>query len=198
MATRKSRGSQAAQGVARALDEKRARAVELALAEIKDLKGDLATLEKILQGKRKPGDFALYDVVHSAFEIFRNAQTFLDASDLLGSVEQEASRAEALGYLDRNKATLLKKPSGWHWISQKGEMHFLARENQPEKAAEKLRSIRTLVTKVKQEPGPPSRTGAGKKPKTAKSGARAGKKTAGAGTDTTGSAGQSSSEKENS
>jgi hypothetical protein len=130
-----------ATAVARTLRDKSETARELALRELKMLQKDLATLEKILTGQRKAGDFALFDVVHGAFEIFRNASMVLENEGLLADIEKETAASQAREYLDRHGATLLTKPAGWHWISPKGEMRLLGRPLEAEKAAEALRAL---------------------------------------------------------
>ncbi len=80
-------------------------------------------------------------MVHGAFEIFRNASTVFEAETLSGDMEKAMGDALAGEYLEKHGAKLLKKPAGWHWISSKGEMHFLAKTAEIEAAAEKLKTL---------------------------------------------------------
>jgi hypothetical protein len=130
-----------AAAISRALRDRSETAREMALRELKMLQKDLSTLEKILAGQRKAGDFALFDVVHGAFEIFRNASVALENETLLSEIEKETVLSQARDFLDRHGATLLTKPAGWHWISPKGEMRFLGKAAEIEKAAETLRGL---------------------------------------------------------
>jgi hypothetical protein len=130
-----------AAAVARTLRDKSDQARELALRELKMVQKDLATLEKILTGSRKAGDFALFDVVHGAFEIFRNASVALEHETLLADIEKETAVSQARDFLEKHGATLLTKPAGWHWISPKGEMRLLAKGTETEKAADALRAF---------------------------------------------------------
>ncbi len=130
-----------ASAVAKTLRDRSGQARELALRELKLLQKDLSTLEKILTGNRKAGDFALFDVVHGAFEIFRNASAALEHESLLAGIEKETVVSQALEFLEKHGATLLTKPAGWHWISPKGEMRLLAAATEIEKAADTLRTF---------------------------------------------------------
>jgi len=127
--------------VGKILEERRDLARDAALKEIKALHGDLTTLESILSGRRKKGDYSLFDVIHGAFEIFRNASTSFETEALLGTCAQELEIVKALEFLQKHGATELVKPAGWHWISPRGEMHFLGKAEETEKAAEKLAGI---------------------------------------------------------
>ncbi len=127
--------------IGKTLEERRDAARDVALKELKALRADLGTLEAVLAGRRKRGDFSLFDVAHGAFEIFRNAAAAFDAEDLLASCSRELEAAKALEYLERHGATELVKPAGWHWISPRGEMHLLGRGEDVEKAAEKLAAL---------------------------------------------------------
>lgn len=129
-----------ASAVARTLRDKGQTARETALRELAMLQKDLAALEKILTGQRKAANFDLFDVVHGAFEIFRNAAVVLENEAILAGIEKETALGEAREFLERHGATLLTKPAGWHWISPKGEMRFLAKAAEIEKAAEALRA----------------------------------------------------------
>jgi len=130
-----------AAAIARTLRDKSDQARELALRELKMVQKDLATLEKILTGSRKAGDFALFDVVHGAFEIFRNASVALEHETLLIEIEKETAVSQAREFLEKHGAALLTKPAGWHWISPKGEMCLLAKAAETEKAADALRAF---------------------------------------------------------
>ncbi|MDQ7832179.1 MAG: hypothetical protein RDU30_10625 [Desulfovibrionaceae bacterium] len=149
-----------AAAVAKTLRDRSGQARELALRELKLLQKDLSTLEKILTGNRKAGDFALFDVVHGAFEIFRNASVALEHESLLAGIEKETVVSQALEFLEKHGATLLTKPAGWHWISPKGEMRLLAAATEIEKAADTLRTFlpggRRSKTKAAQTAGTPA------------------------------------------
>ncbi|WP_176631400.1 hypothetical protein [Desulfolutivibrio sulfoxidireducens] len=142
--------------VAKTLREKNATAREIALRELKILQKDLGLLEKILTGGRKAGDFSLFDVVHGAFEIFRNASVVLDNELLLADLEKETVKTASLEFLERHGATLLTKPAGWHWISPKGEMRFLGKGTETEKAAEALRQLVPGGRRAKTRPAEPA------------------------------------------
>ena len=79
--------------------------------------------------------------MHGAFEIFRHAASVFEAEDLLAACARELDAAKALEYLQRHGANELVKPAGWHWISPRGEMHFLGKAEETEKAAEKLAAL---------------------------------------------------------
>jgi len=127
--------------IGKTLEERRDGSRDAALKEMKALRGDLAMLEAVLTGKRKKGDFSLFDVVHGAFEIFRHAAAAFEAEDMLGACARELESAKALEYLQKHGANELVKPAGWHWISPRGEMHCLGKAEDTEKAAEKLAAI---------------------------------------------------------
>jgi hypothetical protein len=124
--------------VDKTLQERSDTARDAALKELKALRADLATLEAVLSGRRKRGDFSLFDVIHGALEIFRQAAASFEAEDLLAECAKEIDEAKALEFLQKHGATELVKPSGWHWISPKGEMHCLGKLEEPGKAAARL------------------------------------------------------------
>lgn len=125
----------------RAIRERNEEARKAALEEIQELRKDLAALERILANKQKPGDFSAFDLAHSAFELFRLTTSILDNEALAASMEAEVERARAEDALARAGATLLTRPAGWHWFSPAGEMHFLGKAHEPEKAADKLAKL---------------------------------------------------------
>lgn len=127
--------------VGKTLEMRRDGAREAAIKELRALRADLATLEAILAGRRKKGDFSLFDVIHGAFEIFRNAATAFDAEEMLVSLAGEIETVTALEFLEKHGATELVKPAGWHWISPRGEMHFLAKPEEAGQAAAKLATL---------------------------------------------------------
>lgn len=113
---------------------------EIALAEIKELKRDLTTLERILSGRKKSvDDFSLIDVAHGAFEIYRTATVVLENERLMSEMEEAMESSLAVDFLVAHGATLLKEPAGWHWISPKGVMRFLGEEEAPVEAVKKLK-----------------------------------------------------------
>jgi hypothetical protein len=130
-----------AAAVGKTLEDRREQAREAALKELKALRNDLNTLEAVLTGRRKKSDFSPFDVVHGAFEIFRHAASVFDAEDMLATCARELEAAKALEYLQRHGANELVKPAGWHWISPRGEMHFLGKADDTDKAAEKLAGL---------------------------------------------------------
>lgn len=127
--------------VGKTLEERREAAREAALKELKALRADLATLEAVLSGRRKKGDFSLFDVAHGAFEIFRNAAAVFEAETLIGALAEELEAAKSVEFLEKHGATELVKPAGWHWISPRGEMHFLGKSDDAQKAADKLNAL---------------------------------------------------------
>ena len=130
-----------AAAVGKTLEDRRDQAREAALKELKALRNDLNTLEAVLSGRRRKADFSPFDVVHGAFEIFRHAASVFDAEDMLATCARELDAAKALEYLQRHGANELVKPAGWHWISPRGEMHYLGKAEETDKAAEKLAGL---------------------------------------------------------
>ena len=125
----------------KAIRERNEEARQTALEEIHELRKDLNLLERILTGKQRPGDYSPFDLAHSAFELFRAASFILDNEALAAGMEEETARAKAEDALHRAGAALLTRPAGWHWISPAGEMHFLGKPGETEKAAEKLAGL---------------------------------------------------------
>lgn len=124
--------------VGKSLEERRDAAREAALKELKALRADCAALEAVLTGRRKASEISLFDLTHGALEIFRYAAAAFEAEALLATCSQEIEEVKALEFLERHGATELVKPAGWHWISPKGEMHCLAKADEPGKAAARL------------------------------------------------------------
>ncbi|MEL7638885.1 MAG: hypothetical protein AAGU21_04495 [Solidesulfovibrio sp.] len=136
--------------VGKTLEDRRETARDAALKELKALRADLATLEAVLSGKRKKGDFSLFDVAHGAFEIFRCAEAVFEADVLLDSLAVELESVKSVEYLEKHGATELVKPAGWHWISPRGEMHFLGKAGEAGKAAEKLAGLLSGAKRAKR------------------------------------------------
>lgn len=111
----------------------------IALEEIKELRKDLAALERILSGRARDDDFPLLDVAHGAFEIFRTASIVLENQRLLAGMQDAVDRALAEEFLAANGARLLREPEGWHWFSQKGVMRHLGPGDDPTGAAARLK-----------------------------------------------------------
>lgn len=130
-----------AAAVGKILEERRDAARDAALKEMRALRTDLASLEAVLTGRRKKNDFSLFDVIHGAQEIFRQAAIVFDADTLLAECAQEIEAVKALEFLEKHGATELVKPAGWHWISPKGEMHCLGKADEPDKAAQRLAEL---------------------------------------------------------
>ena len=118
-----------------ATEEARATALE----EIKELRKDLAALERILAGRARDDDFPLLDVAHGALEIFRTASVVLDNQRLLAGMQDAVDRALAEDFLAANGARLLREPEGWHWFSNKGVMRHLGPGDDPAGAAARLK-----------------------------------------------------------
>jgi hypothetical protein len=135
----------------KAIRDRNDQARQTALEEIHELRKDLNLLERILTGKQKPGDYSPFDLAHSAFELFRAASFILDNEALAAGMEEEIARARAEDALARAGASLLTRPAGWHWISPAGEMHFLGKPGEVEKAAEKLAA---LIEPQRKKPAP--------------------------------------------
>lgn len=133
----------AADVVSKVIEHRGQSARTMALEELKELRKDLTALEKIMSGKRKVGDFALLDVVHSAMELYRTAAAALECDDLMATLEDECGAQLAASQLQELGATLLKKPAGWHWISPKGEMHMLGEKGDEIKALAKLERLKS-------------------------------------------------------
>lgn len=124
----------------------------IAREEIAALKKDLTTLDRILAGRKKStDDFALIDVAHSAFEIFRTASVVLENEKLLEDMGQAVDNSLAEDFLAEHGATLLKDPEGWHWISPKGVMRHLGPAEEPIAAAAKLKRYLPRKPKVVAE-----------------------------------------------
>jgi hypothetical protein len=143
-----------AAAVGKTLEDRRDQAREAALKELRALRGDLNTFEAVLSGKRKKTDFSPFDVVHGAFEIFRHAASVFEAEDLLAACSRELEAAKALDYLQRHGANDLVKPAGWHWISPRGEMHFLGKSDDADKAAAKLADLLQAGRRAKRRDKP--------------------------------------------
>lgn len=143
-----------AAAVGKTLEDRRDQARDAALKELKALRNDLNTLEAVLTGRRRKADFSPFDVVHGAFEIFRHAASVFDAEDMLATCARELDAAKALEYLQRHGANELVKPAGWHWISPRGEMHYLGKAEEIDKAAEKLAGLLQLGKRPKRRDKP--------------------------------------------
>ncbi|GAB1410677.1 hypothetical protein MASR1M90_18310 [Desulfovibrionales bacterium] len=120
------------------LKEQSDMARDMAVAELKDLKKDLAELEKALASKKTPDQGLLMDISHGAFELFRTASIVLQSDMLSVQLDSALEEARDLEYLEKKGAILLSKPEGWHWFSPKGEMLFLAGPGETHLAAKKL------------------------------------------------------------
>jgi hypothetical protein len=132
---------------------------EMALAELKDLKKDLLTLEKALTSKKSPDQALLMDIAHGAFELFRTASIVLETDTLQDLIIGASEASKDLTYLESKGAIQLTSPEGWHWFSPKGEMIFLAPSTETKQAATKLRQRLTrkprpkaATTKPKEQP----------------------------------------------
>lgn len=128
---------------AKVLQERMEQSRQVALHEVRELRKALADLEQFLTGKRKRPGPDMFDVVHSAFEIFRNSSALADYGKLLEDLGSEVDRSQALALLGAKGARLLTRPAGWHWINPKGEMHFLAKKDEPEKALDALGKLQS-------------------------------------------------------
>jgi hypothetical protein len=138
---------QTAAAVTNAINDKSEEARKDALFELRSLKKDLAQLEKELSSKKCVIEDPAFDLVHSAFEIFRHTQVMAENRKLTAQIDESLEKASFKDYLDAKGARVLKKPEGWHWISPQGEMHYLGESNDTQTAAEKLES---LITKRKK------------------------------------------------
>lgn len=152
-----------AAAVGKTLEDRRDATRDAALKEVKALRTDLATLEAVLTGRRKKADFSLFDVIHGALEIFRQAEASFEAERLLAECATEIEEIKALEFLDKHGATELVKPAGWHWISPKGEMHCLGKVEEPAKAAARLAELlqgtrRSRRKAAVEEPAAPDET----------------------------------------
>lgn len=151
---------QTAAAVTNAIDAKSEEARKEALFEIRSMKKDLAQLEKELSSKKCELEGPAFDLVHSAFEIFRHTQVMAENRKLNQQIDESLEKASFKDYLDTKGARVLKKPEGWHWISPAGEMHYLGESSDTQGAAEKLESI--ISTKRKKPAA--KKTAAAKKP----------------------------------
>lgn len=142
--------------VSKVLRERMEQSRQVALHEIREMRKALTDLEQFLTGKRKRPGADLFDLVHGAFEIFRTSSALADYGKLLEEMGSEVDRTHALALLEAKGARLLTKPVGWHWISPKGEMHFLARKDDPEKALEALTMLQQGGKARKPKTAPPS------------------------------------------
>lgn len=158
---------QTAAAVTNAIDAKSEEARKDALFEIRSLKKDLAQLEKELSSKKSEIEDPAFDLVHSAFEIFRHTQVMAENRKLNQQIDESLEKASYKDYLDSKGARVLKKPEGWHWISPQGEMHYLGEANDTQAAAEKLESIVSTKRKKpaakKAAPKAPAKKAAPKK-----------------------------------
>ena len=139
---------QTATAVIKTVDAKSEEARTEALFEVRSLKKDLVKLEKDLSSKKCTIEDPAFDLVHSAFEIFRHTQVIVENRKLNEQIELGLERYSYKEFLDSKGARVLKKPEGWHWISPAGEMHFLGESSDAQAAAEKLESI--MVSKPKK------------------------------------------------
>lgn len=122
---------------------------DMAIAELKDLKKDLAELEKNLVAKKNLNQGLLMDIAHGAFELFRTASIVLEADKLQELMHGAVEEGKDLEYLESKGAILLTNPEGWHWFSPKGEMVFLAPSGDAQQASEKLRNRLTRKPRPK-------------------------------------------------
>jgi len=136
----------------------------IALEEIKELRKDLATLERILAGRAKDDDFPLLDVAHGAFEIFRTASVVLENQRLLAGMQDAVDRALAEDFLAANGARLLREPEGWHWFSHKGVMRHLGPGDDPAGAAARLKRHLPRTPAAAAAPDEAEAAGAGPAP----------------------------------
>ncbi|WP_320174852.1 hypothetical protein [Maridesulfovibrio sp.] len=132
---------QTAATVTNAINDKSEEARKDALFEIRSLRKDLAQLEKELSSKKNEIEDPAFDLVHSAFEIFRHTQVMAENRKLTVQIDESLEKASFKDYLDSKGARVLKKPEGWHWISPQGEMHYLGESNETQAAAEKLEAL---------------------------------------------------------
>lgn len=149
-----------AAAVTNAIQDKSDEARKSALFEVKSLKKDLLNLEKTLSAKKCVLEDPAFDLVHSAFEIFRYTEIICQNSKLQDQIDESLEKASFKEYLDSKGARLLKKPEGWHWISPSGEMHYLGPGTDTQAAAEKLES---LVSRKKSPSKPKAAKPAAKK-----------------------------------
>ncbi|HKK33271.1 MAG TPA: hypothetical protein VJ934_06860 [Desulfomicrobiaceae bacterium] len=138
--------------IVKVLEEKNDHAREMALQEIKALKADLTEVEKVLSGRKKSAQIALMDIVHGAFEVYRNAAVIFENESLMADMEVALEEGRFREYLEGKGAKLLTKPDGWHWFSPKGEMVFLGPAEETAKAAQKLKT--RLSRGGKKKPAP--------------------------------------------
>ncbi|SDL41054.1 hypothetical protein SAMN05660337_2954 [Maridesulfovibrio ferrireducens] len=132
---------QTAAAVTNAIEANSDSARNAALFEIRSLKKDLAQLEKELSSKKGESIEPAFDLIHSAFEIFRHTQVMAENKKLTEQIDDSLEKSSYKDFLDSKGARILKKPEGWHWISPAGEMHFLGAGSETQAAAEKLESI---------------------------------------------------------
>ncbi len=132
---------QTAAVVTKAIESKSETARNEALFEIRSLKKDLAKLEKELSSKKCVVEDPAFDLVHSAFEIFRHTQVMSENKKLTEEIDESLEKSSFKDFLDSKGARILKKPEGWHWISPAGEMHYLGPGSDAQGAAKKLESI---------------------------------------------------------
>lgn len=132
---------QTAAAVTNAISDKSEEARKDALFELRSMKKDLAQLEKELSSKKCVIEDPAFDLVHSAFEIFRHTQVMAENNKLIVQIDDSLEKASFKDYLDSKGARILKKPEGWHWISPQGEMHYLGEAGETQAAAEKLESL---------------------------------------------------------
>lgn len=142
--------------MAKVLQDRMEHSRQVALHEIREMRKSLADLEQFLTGKRKKPGADLFDIVHGAFEIFRTTSALAEYDKLIGDLGSEVDRSQALAMLEAKGARLLTRPAGWHWISPKGEMHFLAKKDEPEKAIEALSKLQAGARGRKPRTAAPS------------------------------------------
>ena len=113
---------------------------QAALEEVRELRRELADLERYLSGKRKSTAVVTEDILRSAFDIHHHTDTFTELGSHAATMAADYRDEEAVEYLLSRGARQLKK-DGWLWTSSKEQTYVLDREGDPVKAEKKLRKL---------------------------------------------------------
>ena len=111
-----------------------------ALEEVRELRRELADLERYLSGKRKSTAVVTEDILRSAFDIHHHTGTFTELGAQAGAMARDYHAEESTEYL-LSRGARQERKDGWLWTSSKNQTYVLDREGDPVKAEKKLRRL---------------------------------------------------------